>query len=372
MIIKSVKAKKIKDSRREETIQIRVNGLAASSPSGKSKGKHETPSYYKNIDFCVNFVNNLKIDFAVNSFADLAKVEKLICEKLKFRDARKLGANVLFALESAILKALAKEKRKQLWQIINRSAKKFPVPVGNAIGGGLHSLNKRKPDFQEFLIIPREKSFAKNVAVMKNIYRIIGKITNGNELNDEGAWQIDAGNEQILEILHKFKGIDIGIDAAASSFYKNGAYDYGNKKLDRNEQIRYINDLIKVYGIFYVEDPLNEEDFSGFKMIEKKYLVVGDDLTASQIERLKKAKKAVNTVIIKPNQNGSLIKLKELFEFCRKNGIKTVMSHRSGETMDDALADYAFAFQADYFKAGIATKWREAKLKRMIKIENSI
>jgi len=371
MIIKSVKARKIKDSRGEETIEIIANGQTASSPSGKSKGRHETPSYYKNIDFCVNFINNLKIDFAVNSFADLAKVEKRICEKLKFKDARKLGANVLFALESAILKALAKEKKKQLWQIVNRSAKKFPVPVGNAIGGGLHSANQGKPDFQEFLIIPREKSFAKNVAVMRRVYNSLGNIMNGNELNDEGAWQIDAGNEEVLEILHNFRRIDIGIDAAASSFYKNGIYDYGDKRLDRNEQIRYINDLIKVYGILYVEDPLHEEDFSGFKMIEGKHLVVGDDLTASQIERLKKAKKAVNAVIIKPNQNGSLLKLRELFEFCRTNGIKTVMSHRSGETMDDALADYAFAFQSDYLKVGIATKWREAKLKRMMKIEKS-
>jgi enolase len=131
--------------------------------------------------------------------------------------------------------------------------------------------------------------------------------------------------------------------------------------------------LIDKYNLLYVEDPLQEEDFRGFGLIKKKHLIVGDDLTATQIKRLENAikNKSINALIVKPNQNGSLIELKKIFDICKANGIKTIMSHRSGETMDNALADYAFAFGADYIKTGIATKWREAKLNRMIEIENS-
>jgi enolase len=123
-----------------------------------------------------------------------------------------------------------------------------------------------------------------------------------------------------------------------------------------------------------LEDPLQEEDFLGFSRINKKHLIVGDDLTATQIPRLKEAIKhnSINAMIIKPNQNGSLLEIKKIFELCKANNIKTILSHRSGETMDASIADYAFAFEADYIKCGISTAFREAKLKRMIEIESSI
>lgn len=371
MLIKSIHAKRIRDSRSEWTIEVSVNNCKASSPSGKSTGKYETPCWHKNIDWNIKAINNLKIDFEINSFSDLKKVESLIKKRLKLKDSKMFGANALFALESAILKALSKDKRLELWQIINSKAKKMPIPVGNAIGGGLHSHSKNHPVFQEFLLIPKSNSIKENVKIMNEVYSKLKAIIKSKKLNDEGALETDAEEENILELLTEFKSkIDIGIDVATSSFYKNNYYIYNDKSLSREEQIDYINELIQKYHLLYVEDPLAEEDFSGFSKINKKNLVVGDDLIATHKNRLKKAikSKSINAIIIKPNQNGSLIELAEIFKICKKHKIKTILSHRSGETLDSALADYAFAFQADYIKCGIATKWRESKLKRLVEI----
>ena len=374
MLIKGVHARKIKDSRKEETIEVSINGSSASSPSGKSKGKYETPSFHKSLDWDIKAINSLKIPFDLNSFSDLAKLESFIKKKFNFKDAKQFGANALFALESAILKAIAKEQGKQLWQLLNPKTKKMPIPVGNAIGGGLHSHNKESPDFQEFLLIPREKSIKANIKLMNQVYNKLKSLIKSNSKNDEGAWQTSFSNEQILNILSKFKQIRIGIDAASSSFYRNSYYSYKNKSLNKKAQIYYINDLIKKYNIFYMEDPLEENDFRGFSSLTKRNLLVGDDLTATHLSRLKKAisLKSINAMIVKPNQNGSLLELKKIIDLCKEHKVKTILSHRSGETMDNSLADYAFAFQTDFIKCGISTKWREAKLKRLIQIENSI
>ena len=376
MLIKKVKAKKIKDSRNEPTIEVSVNNQKASSPSGKSTGKYETPPYHKSLDWNVKVINSLDIPFEINSFNDLKKLEIFIKDKFKLKKPQNFGANALFALESAILKALAKENKKQLWQMINPEAKKLPTPIGNAIGGGLHSHNPQKPEFQEFLIIPKEKSINKNYNLMRLIYKKLKYLLKSNKINDEGALETSLPIEGILSLLSKFRNIKIGIDVAASSFYKNKHYTYNKKSLITKYQISYINKSIKDYNIFYIEDPLQEEDFNGFAKIikSKNHLVTGDDLTATQIPRLKKAikTKAINAIIIKPNQNGSLIELQKIFQICRKHKIKTILSHRSGETLDNSLADYAFAFQADYIKTGITTKWREVKLKRLIEIEKTL
>lgn len=375
MYIKEVYARKILDSRGEDTIEVTVNGCKASAPSGKSTGKFETHPYRKNIDWNIKAITSLNFSEPINHFEDLKYVEKEIKVLFDIKEATHFGANALYALESAILKALAKDKKKELWQIINPKAKKIPIPVGNAIGGGLHSHKENHPTFQEFLLIPKGKNIKENVKIMNEVYSSLKKILKTDKINDEGALETNIEEEKILYSLSKFKSkINLGIDVAASSFLKNKNYVYNDKSLSKEEQIDYINEIIEKYNIFYCEDPLQEEDFSSFSKIKKKNLVVGDDLTATHIERLKRAIKnqSINAMIIKPNQNGSLLQLKEIFDICKKNRIKTAMSHRSGETLDSALADYAFAFGADYIKCGIATKWREAKLKRLIEIQKKL
>ena len=278
-------------------------------------------------------------------------------------------------MEISILKALAKEKNIQLYQIINPKSRSLPTPVGNAVGGGLHSHNKNSPNFQEFLLIPNKKTINENINEMNKVYNLLEQILRAKQKNDEGAWQTSLSDEQILRILSK-QEIRIGLDIASSWFFKNGFYNYKIKSLNTSSQIYYISYLIKKFNLFYVEDPLDEEDFSGFAKIfrSNKNLVVGDDLTATQISRLKEAisHKSINAMIIKPNQNGSLLELEKIFQLCKKHRIKTILSHRSGETLDTALADLAVGFQADFIKCGISTKWREAKLKRLIEIEKII
>lgn len=376
MYLKEVHAKKIKDSRSEWTIEVSIGKSNASAPAGKSTGKYETPSYHKSLDWNINFLNKCKFDLEINSFEDLQKVESFIKKKTNLPDAKQFGANALVALEIAILKEFAREKNLQLWEIINSRARKFPIPVGNAVGGGLHSHNKKPPVFQEFLLIPRTESPSKNFKTLHSIHSKLKSLVHANSKNDEGAWQTDLSHEKVLEVLSKFKEVRIGIDAAASSFHCEGNYNYYEKILDKKTQVNYINSLVKDYNLFYVEDPLQEEDFAGFSKVihSPNHLIVGDDLTATHISRLKKsiAKKSINAIIIKPNQNGSLLELKQIFEICKKHNIKTILSHRSGETLDNALADLAFGFQADFIKCGIATKWREVKLKRLIEIEKSL
>lgn len=394
MFIKEVRPKIIRDSRGEETIEVEIKTLkgivSASAPSGKSKGKYETPSFnergvqwtYRLMkDFCSHLHGIIKFE----KFSDLEYIEGQV---KKFEGAYgKVGANATYALEAALLKALAKERDVELWEIISAGRGiKIPMPVGNCIGGGLHSHNHPKPDFQEFLLIPQEKTFVK--AVVKNLhaYQKMKKELKRAERklivkkNDENAWQTSLSNEEVLKIMIDVAtgfNLRIGIDVASSGFYDHG-YHYKNKPMTRSreDQIEYLAALARRYNIFYIEDGLQEEDFLGFSKLvsESKALVVGDDLTVTNLERVKHANqlRSINAMIVKPNQCGSLLEVARVVDICRQNGIKTIFSHRSGETMDNSLADFAVGFGADFIKCGIYGKERLVKLGRIIEIEKSL
>jgi|TARA_B100001971_G_C18246766_1_gene574854 enolase len=388
MKIKKVIAKVVKNSRKEDTIQVTIKtkflkNFKTSAPSGKSKGKYEVKPYAISLKKDVNFINQLDINsinnLGISGFEDLRAIEKLV--------ARKIGGNSLFALEASILKAVAGENKQELYEFLG-AGKKLPYLVGNAVGGGLHSVGKKgiRPDFQEFLFIGEGKTIKESVEINKKAYQIIRKLLKAKKRNDEGAWETDKNNEEVLEIMNKVrkiikdkhkKGIEIGLDVAASSFYKNKKYVYKNKaqNFSKSEQVNYIKELIKKYNIYYIEDGLEENDFSGFAKLRKtKGFIVGDDLTTTNPGRLKKAirLKAINAIIVKPNQIGSLIKTKEVIDLAHKYNIKTIISHRSGETMDNTIADLAVSWDCDFIKTGISGKVREAKLKRLVKIEKRL
>ena len=173
--------------------------------------------------------------------------------------------------------------------------------------------------------------------------------------------------------------IDLGLDIASSGFFSRKKYHYLNPKFEITieEQLDYISNLISNFDILYIEDPFDEEDFESFSKLLKKFpqrLIVGDDLTVTNSKRLEKAikMKSISGIIVKPNQCGSLIEVKKVVELAKKNNIKTIFSHRSGETDESILADLAFGFQADFFKCGISGKEREAKLKRLMEIEKGL
>jgi enolase len=383
MKIKEVSAKAILDSRGEKTILVLIKtdlgNFSASSPTGKSTGKYEAKPYKKNIDGDIKTIRKLGDYFSeeiIEKFEDLKRIEDIT-------DGH-VGANTIFALESAILKALAKEQKKEIWELINSKAKKSPRLVGNCIGGGKHSSVEKKPDFQEFLLIPNLKSVKKSFEKNKKAKSEIGSILEKNDenfekkKNDENAWMISLNEKEVLEVLKNAK-LPMGLDVAASSFYSRRKYNYKNPllKRDKIEQLNYLSNLIKHFDLFYIEDAFEEEDFESFAKLLKKFpksLIVGDDLTVTNLKRLKKAikMKSINAIIVKPNQVGSLIEVKDVCELARENGIKLIFSHRSGETEETILADLAFGFGADFFKCGIEGDVREEKIKRLIEIEKSL
>jgi enolase len=402
MFIKKGWARIIKNSRKEKTVEVVIKTLkgvfVASAPSGKSKGKHEVQDYNErglvwSVKLANQFLEKLEDkNLSIRRVQDLEILNKPIQDFE--RSFGRLGGNTRYVIESAMLKAAAKEDRKELWQFVHDSTGfgpiKIPMPVGNCIGGGLHSvgIKGKKPDFQEFLLIPNEKRFS--TAITKNIhaYSYAEKLLRKRnkvfflKRNDEGAWNTSTTNEETLgilkEVADKFD-LRIGLDIASSSFCnKQGYYQYKNKELfrDRMEQIEFMKRLAGTYNIFYLEDPLNEEDFSGFKELlaqvsKKNTLIIGDDLTTTNLKRVERAVRAgsINAMIIKPNQIGSLLEVVKVVDFCKKNKIKMIFSHRSGETMDDAIADYAVGFGADFIKTGIYGPERLVKLRRIIQIE---
>ena len=384
MQISEVSAKSILDSRDEKTIFVSVKAnsgksFSASSPSGKSKGKHEAKSYVKSIEWDIKKIEQLSEYFSeeiIESFDDLKRIEDIV--------DRQIGANTLFALESAVLKGLADEQKKEVWELINSDSKKFPRLVGNCIGGGKHSNAKKKPDFQEFLLIPDlssvEKSFGANKKAKKDAEEILKKKDKNFESkkNDENAWVTSLNEKEVLDVLSNVK-LPLGLDVAASSFYKRKKYDYKNPMLKRDgkEQFGYLSNLISNFNLCYIEDPFDEEDFESFAKLLEKFpdrLIVGDDLIVTNPKRLKKAieMKSVNAIIVKPNQIGSLIVMKEVCDIAKENNIKLVFSHRSGETEETILADLAFGFGADFFKCGIEGDVREKKILRLIEIEKGL
>jgi len=387
VVIKEVSAKSILDSRKEKTILISIKiksgkTFSASSPSGKSTGKYEAKSYKKNLEEDINTLKKFKEYFSeeiIEEFRDLKRVEDIL--------EGHVGANTLFAFESAVLKAIAFEKKKEIWEIINpeaRKLKKFPRLVGNCIGGGKHSeTNGKKPDFQEFLLIPENSSPEKSLKINKEAKEKVEFILKKKDKlfqskkNDENAWITSLNEKEVLDILSELN-IPLGVDVASSSFYSRKKYSYENPVLKRNkeEQFGYVANLIKNYNLIYIEDPFEEEDFESHSKLLKKFpnsFIVGD-LIVTNSKRLQKAIEinAINAIIIKPNQCGSLLEVKRVCEMAKENNIKMVFSHRSGETEETILADLAFGFQADFLKCGITGKEREAKIKRLIEIEKSL
>ena len=378
MKIKTIKARKILNSKRKPAIEITINKkYTASAPSGTSVGKHEFPAFpKKGINFAIGFIN--KFDdckkIRIETFEDLEELEKILPI---------VKANTMIALEYAVLKALSNNN---VWEFLNPNAEFIPKPLGNCIGGGAHKKGGG-PDIQEFLLLPKSKRFFDATFANEFIYKKIGKKLNTKKRTDENAWSPDLDTYSILNIIketteeasHKlgFK-IDIGLDMAASTIWDGKLYTYKNfskkikeQRLTKNEQADFVNGLIEKYGIKYVEDPFREDDFESFGKI-KNTLVCGDDLICTDIKRLKMSGEKINAIIVKPNQIGSLIKTKEIIDFAKKKGIMPVISHRSGETMDSTISDLAVAWEVPIIKCGIIGKERKAKINRLIQIEREI
>ena len=382
MKIKNVKARKVLNSRKQQTIEITVNKkYSAAAPSGASTGEHEIQAYpSRGLNFAVEFINKFKglKGLKIERFEDLEKIEKILPI---------VKGNTMIALEFAILKAVSNN---EVWKFLNFNADDVPMPLGNVIGGGAHIEGAKKPDIQEFLLLPKTERFKDAVFANQYIHKIIGEKLNVKKMTDEGAWSPNLDSITILDLIQetvekaeKELGLKIGIglDVAASELFSEKKYQYNNyskkipkKDLTRKEQIRFMETLAKKYKLTYIEDPFQENDFESFKELKKRTstLVCGDDLTTTNFERLKKAKNSINAIIIKPNQIGSLIKMKKTLDFAFKNNIVPVISHRSGETMDATISHLAVAWDIPVIKCGIYGKERQIKLKELLRIEREI
>lgn len=408
MIIKDIAARKIKDSRKEDTIEVEVltekGRFTASAPSGKSRGKHEAQPFSANgINFSINFIEAIGRKIAhelitFEDFEDLEKIEKLVRKIDKTPTWSLIGANALYALEAAISKAIAASYELELWQLFCEKPRFFPLPLGNAVGGGRHAKQETKTDIQEFLFLPKTRHFFDAYFINLQAYKIAKQLLlekdkrYENRLTDENALAATLSNEEVLQLMNDARqeikekfGVEmqIGIDLAASSFYRNNFYYYENpeKKLAKEEQAIWLAETIDKYNLSYIEDPFHEDDFSSFSILMKKIsshnlkcLLAADDLTATQFSRVEKAikEKCINALIVKPNQNGSLLETKRIVDFAKDNNIVPIISHRSAETMDNTIAHLAIGWQCPIIKTGILGRERFAKLHEILRIERNV
>jgi enolase len=339
-------------------------------PSGTSTGKYEVNVFGRDVSSSIGFFNKeLKQKVVGKGFANLADIFAI--EKQLEGYIPEIGGNIVLAISYALLRNLNRD----VYRVFG--GKTIPFQVCNIIGGGKHAGGT---EFQEFLAIPMTKDYPKSIAASKRIHTLAGEKLGAEDVGLEGAWVSNLSNEESLEALHDVAGnvskefgfdIKLGLDVAASEFYKGDCYIYKDRKLDRGEQIDFILGLIKRFNLHYVEDPLEQEDFEGFAEIQKKTkcLICGDDLFATNIERLKPVCKAA---IVKPNQVGMLHKVVGFMEGLKKHSMTSVVSHRSQETKDDILADLAVGLGAPYLKLSVKGAERIVKMHRLNDIHGEL
>jgi enolase len=401
--IKEVVARKIFNSRGEETIEVDIvtkSGFGrAAAPAGASKGLAEVVYYPKGgVDAAVEAVEKLIAHKLVGMKTNQQEeIDSLLHEVDGTDSFSRIGGNTAYAVSLCSAKATADSYHVLLYEYLGGYlAYELPFPLGNVLSGGKHA-HGRAPDIQEFLVLPiHAKSFwdaAKaNVTFHKKVGEILRKtkktFTSGR--SDEGAWIADINNDEALRLMTKAceevtesLGFEcrVGVDIAASSLWnpKRELYVYSHEKIERTpeEQAEYVLSLIEEHNLIYVEDPFHEEDFDSFAWLAKKAkgcLVCGDDLFVTNVKRLKHGikKGAANSVIIKPNQIGTLTDAWEATKTAKEALYAPIVSHRSGDTVNAEIAHLAVAFHSPIIKTGVIEGARIAKIDELIRIEDTL
>lgn len=404
--IVDMRIRKVLDSRGNETVEVEVETTSGyghasghvAAPAGASTGIHEVVSYPKrSIDRAIEVFYDYVVPELVGRDALNQREIDMVLHEIDGTDNfSRIGGNVATAVSLAVARAAADSLNLPLYMYLGGNMHRdMPKPFGNVIGGGKHAIGGT--DIQEFLSVPINGTMAERVFANAKVHKYIKNILRDELLNknipigkgDEGAWIVPFDDIKALEILleaisavSEETDLDIrpAIDVAASELYnkKKKKYIYRDKKLDLGEQIDFIVDLVKTYNICSVEDPLQEDDFEGFKELTEKIgtrcLIVGDDLFVTNIDRIRVGAeiRAANAVLIKPNQIGTLSDTYDAIDFAHKHGYKTIMSHRSGETADNTIAHLAVAFGVYGIKTGTVGGERTAKLNELIRIEENL
>ena len=403
-VIEDVRLRKIIDSRGNPTVEADIltwNGFGrAAAPSGASTGVNEVASFPEGgVNQVIEEVEDLISSEIIGMEAeDLREIDAVLKEIDGTDNFSTIGGNTAVAVSMATAKAAASSYNLPLYKFLGGIMPlSIPFPLGNMINGGAHA-GTNAPDIQEFLVIPVGASnimeaMETNINVHRRIKEKIqatdSTFTGGK--GDEGGWAPNLTNEQALEIqtssceeITNETGVEVrpGLDVASSEFWdeKEQKYIYEREGTSRTveEQIDYIADLVDTYKFFYVEDPIQENDFEAFAELTAKSgkdcLICGDDLFVTNPEILAKGieAKVANSLIIKPNQIGTLTDTYNSIQLAKANKYVPVVSHRSGETTDETIAHIAVAFNAPIIKTGAAGGERIAKLNELVRIEEEL
>ena len=398
-LISSLKGRIVFNSRGSKSIEIDVitdNKFLgrASAPSGASVGSHEVPSFVDNNPELTlkTFEPNMAKFIGVD-----ASDSKAIFEILKSLDTSnnfsRIGGSVAYALSIATAASASLSLDLPLFAMLNdQGPYRFPYPLGNIVGGGSHA-GPGTPDIQEVLVCPigartimeaLETNFNIHKEVRTVLEKIDKKFTYGR--GDEGAWAPNVNNDEAVSIvaqavenagLRLGRDVALGIDFASSSMWDSTRkiYDYSRQGLVRNteEQIGFVEDLIKNYHLIYAEDPVNEDDFESMALLTKRNkncLITGDDMLVTSTQRVHEACKygACNGAILKVNQAGTLHNALDFADICTKNNIKIITSHRSGESIDAHLSHIAIATSSKMIKTGVVGGERVSKLNELLRL----
>jgi enolase len=408
--IKSVKAREILDSRGNPTIEVEVvlvdgSGGVAAVPSGASTGKHEAvelrdgdKSRYGGLGVlkAIEHVNTeIASAIAGMSALDQATIDRRLIELDGTANKARLGANAILGTSLAAAKAGAASRGIPLYRYLGGAgAKQLPVPMLNILNGGKHASNS--VDFQEFMIVPvGAADFHKALQMSSEVYHSLHKVLEDKELStnvgDEGGFAPRLpSNRDALELIlaamdragYKAGGdLFIALDPASSTFYRDGKYVLSREgvTLSSTQMIDYYVKLVSDYPVISIEDGLAEDDWANWSLLTaqlgKQVQLVGDDLYVTSMKRLKKgiAQKTSNSILIKPNQIGTLSETLAVIKRAQQAGWTTIISHRSGETEDTTIADLAVATNAGFIKAGAPCRSeRLAKYNRLLRIQGEL
>jgi len=412
--IVKIHARQILDSRGNPTVEVDVvteNGILgrAAVPSGASTGEHEAVELRdggkswmgKGVLNAVNNVNTIIAENIVGfDVFEQNAIDQTMIELDGTSNKSNLGANAILGVSLAVAKAAANELGLPLYRYIGGvSANTLPVPMMNIINGGSHS--DAPIAFQEFMIMPvSAKNFTEAMQMGTEIFHNLKKVLHDRNLStavgDEGGFapNLPGGTEDALDSIklavenagYVFgKDIMIALDCAASEFYVNGAYDYTKfegetgKIRTSEEQANYLAELASKYPIISIEDGMYEDDWAGWKYLTEKIgdkvQLVGDDLFVTNVERLSRgvSENIANSILIKVNQIGTLTETIAAVNMAHNAGFTSVMSHRSGETEDNTIADLAVALNCGQIKTGSASRSdRMAKYNQLLRIEEEL
>lgn len=405
-IIKDIIGREILDSRGNPTVEVDVileGGIVgrAAVPSGASTGEREalemrdggTRFMGKGVLNAVGHVNNELKNLVVGMDSLNQKEIDYAMINLDGTETKsKLGANAILGVSMAVLKAASLYKGLPLYKYIGDGTT-LPVPMMNIINGGAHADNKL--DFQEFMIIPQASTIKERVRIGAEVFHNLKKVLNEECLStgvgDEGGFAPDLnsnseGFDLIIEAIKKAgytPGTDVmlGIDVAASEFYENGKYNLvgEGRSLTTLELIDYYEELVSKYPIISIEDPVDENDWDGFRMITErlgdKIQLVGDDLFVTNKKCLQKGidNHAGNAILLKVNQIGTITETLETIELAKNNNYKTIISHRSGETEDTTISHLAVGLNLGQIKTGSMSRTdRICKYNELIRIEEEL